>query len=86
MVVERWREWTDRDVQHRSAEERGQQLQAAVGATRGFKFGLHPSNTPEQAEAVPAIVENIVRSNDKLRFDRAHLQAIGRESLDSEVV
>jgi len=51
-----------------------------------FKFGLDYATTPEQAAAVPDIVRRIVSANDKLRFDRAHLRALGESSLDYEVV
>jgi small-conductance mechanosensitive channel len=51
-----------------------------------FKFGVTYDTTPEQAEQIPGIVEQIVKSSPKLRFDRAHLQALGDSSLDYEVV
>lgn len=51
-----------------------------------FGFGVSYDTTPEQAEAIPGVVERIVRSNDKLRFDRAHLKRFGDSSIDFEVV
>ena len=51
-----------------------------------FNFGLTYDATPEQAEAVSAIVKKLVESNDKLRFDRAHFTGFGENSLDYEVV
>ncbi|WKB52426.1 mechanosensitive ion channel family protein [Eleftheria terrae] len=51
-----------------------------------FKFGVTYDTTPEQAEAIPALVKRIVETNDKVRFDRAHLQGFGESSLDYEVV
>ncbi|AKJ28087.1 mechanosensitive ion channel family protein [Caldimonas brevitalea] len=51
-----------------------------------FKFGVTYDTAPEQAEQIPQIVQRIVASSDKLRFDRAHLQSFGESSLDYEVV
>jgi small-conductance mechanosensitive channel len=51
-----------------------------------FKFGVTYDTTPEQAEAIPAIVRRLVEANDQLRFDRAHFQGLGESSLDYEVV
>ena len=57
-------------------------------ATRrvAFSFGVAHETTPEQAEAIPGIVRSIIESSDKLRFDRAHLKAIGADALNYEVV
>ena len=51
-----------------------------------FGFGVVYGVTPEQAEAVPGIVKEIVQASDRLRFDRAHLKGFGDSSLDYEVV
>jgi small-conductance mechanosensitive channel len=51
-----------------------------------YPFGVTYDTTPEQAERIPKVVEDIVRARDKLRFDRAHLMAFGDSSLDYEVV
>ena len=51
-----------------------------------FKFGVTYNTSPAQAETIPQIVRRLVESNDKLRFDRAHLQGFGDSSLDYEVV
>jgi small-conductance mechanosensitive channel len=50
-----------------------------------FKFGVTYDTTPEQAEAVSAIVKRAVEA-DGVRFDRAHFKAFGDSSLDYEVV
>ena len=51
-----------------------------------FGFGVSYDTTPEQAEAIPGIVQSIIGECDKLRFDRAHFKAFGESSLDYEVV
>jgi small-conductance mechanosensitive channel len=50
-----------------------------------FKFGVTYDTTPEQAEAIPAIVKRAVEA-EGVRFDRAHFKAFGDSSLDYEVV
>jgi small-conductance mechanosensitive channel len=52
-----------------------------------FKFGLsHATTTPDQAEAVPALVRQAITAQQHTRFDRAHLVAFGDSTLDFEVV
>ena len=51
-----------------------------------FKFGVTYDTTPEQAEAISAIVKRLVEGNPLLRFDRAHFLGFGENSLDYEVV
>ena len=51
-----------------------------------FGFGVTYDTTPEQAEAIPAIVRKLIEAHPKLRFDRAHFKAFGASSLDYEVV
>lgn len=51
-----------------------------------FKFGVTYDTTPAQAEAIPGLIQRLVESNDKLRFDRAHFLSFGDSSLDYEVV
>lgn len=51
-----------------------------------FSFGVTYDTTPEQAEAIPAVVRKLVESHENLRFDRAHFKAFGASSLDYEVV
>lgn len=51
-----------------------------------FGFGVTYDTTPEQAEAIPALVREVVAASMKLRFDRAHFKAFGESSLDYEVV
>ena len=36
-----------------------------------FSFGVTYDTTPEQAEAIPAVVRKLVESHENLRFDRA---------------
>ena len=51
-----------------------------------FSFNV-PYETPmQEVQAIPAIVQELVESDAKLRFDRAHLQALGESSLTYEVV
>ncbi len=51
-----------------------------------FGFGVTYDTTPEQAEAIPAIVRKLIEAHPQLRFDRAHFKAFGASSLDYEVV
>lgn len=51
-----------------------------------YPFGVTYDTTPEQAQQIPKVVEDIIRASDKLRFDRAHLLGFGESSLDYEVV
>ncbi len=51
-----------------------------------FKFGVSYDTTPEQLEAIPGIVRQLIESRPSLRLDRVHFQALGANSLDFEVV
>lgn len=51
-----------------------------------FKFRVSYDTTAEQAEEISRIVERVIRANEKVRFDRAHLLAFGEEALEYEVV
>lgn len=51
-----------------------------------FGFGVAHGTPPDQLAQVPGIVEQAVRAGPKLRFDRAHLKALGPDALDFEVV
>ena len=51
-----------------------------------FKFGVTYQTSPEQLEAIPPLVTAIVTALDTLRFQRAHLVALGDSALEFEVV
>jgi small-conductance mechanosensitive channel len=51
-----------------------------------FKFGVTYDTSPDLAEAIPGVVQQLVEADGKLRFDRAHFQSFGESSLDYEVV
>jgi small-conductance mechanosensitive channel len=51
-----------------------------------FRFGVTYDTPPQLVQAIPAIVQELVASDAKLRFDRAHFCAFGDSSLDFEVV
>jgi small-conductance mechanosensitive channel len=51
-----------------------------------FTFGVTYDTTPEQAEAISAIVRSIVEASDRVRFDRAHFKGFGADALNYEVV
>lgn len=51
-----------------------------------FKFSVSNATTPEQAEAIPALVRRLIEANDKLRFDRAHLTGFRENFIDFEVI
>jgi len=51
-----------------------------------FGFGVTYQTPREQAARIPAMVREIIESQDKVRFDRAHFKAFGASSLDYEVV
>jgi small-conductance mechanosensitive channel len=51
-----------------------------------FSFGLTYDATPEQIEQVVQTVTEIVKKQEKVRFDRAHFFKFGESSLDFEVV
>ena len=51
-----------------------------------FVFRIPFDTSPDQAAEVPRIIERIVKSSDRLRFDRAHFRSFGDSSLEYEVV
>jgi small-conductance mechanosensitive channel len=51
-----------------------------------FGFGVSYDTTPEQAEAIPAVVRKLIEAQPQLQFDRAHFKSFGASSLDYEVV
>src|SRR5690606_4472235 len=51
-----------------------------------FKFRVGYDTTAAQAEEISRVVERVIRANEKVRFDRAHLLAFGAEALEYEVV
>ncbi len=57
-------------------------------ATRriAFSFGVTFDATPDQLEAIPGLVKEIIESIDKVRFDRAHFKSFGDSALNFEVV
>jgi small-conductance mechanosensitive channel len=51
-----------------------------------FQFGINYGTPPEQVEAIPALVKQLVDADPLLRFDRAHFQGFGESALNYEVV
>lgn len=51
-----------------------------------FEVALTYACSPEQARAVPKLIENIVSHQDKARFDRSHLRTFGESALEFETV
>jgi small-conductance mechanosensitive channel len=51
-----------------------------------FGFGVLYQTTPDQLEAIPPLVKDIIEDLDETRFDRAHFKGFGDSSLDFEVV
>lgn len=51
-----------------------------------FGFGVLYQTTPDQLEAIPPMVREIVESQEGARFDRAHFKSFGESSFDFEVV
>ncbi len=51
-----------------------------------FTFGVIYQTTPDQLEAIPAMVKQIVEGISSTRFDRAHFKGFGASSYDFEVV
>jgi small-conductance mechanosensitive channel len=51
-----------------------------------FTFGVVYQTTPEQLEAIPPMVREIVERTERARFDRAHFKAFGDFALIFEVV
>ncbi|WP_372719489.1 mechanosensitive ion channel family protein [Immundisolibacter sp.] len=51
-----------------------------------FGFGVLYQTSPEELEAIAAMVREIVEAQSGARFDRAHFKGFGDSSLDFEVV
>ncbi|MCE0778809.1 mechanosensitive ion channel family protein [Pseudomonas sp. NMI542_15] len=51
-----------------------------------FEFGLSYDTPTEAVKKAPVIVEEIIKSQDQVRFDRAHLRGFGKEALEFECV
>jgi small-conductance mechanosensitive channel len=51
-----------------------------------FTFGVVYQTTPDQLEAIPGMVKNIIEDLENTRFDRAHFKSFGESSYDFEVV
>ncbi|GGX32090.1 mechanosensitive ion channel protein MscS [Pigmentiphaga litoralis] len=51
-----------------------------------FQFGVTYDCTASQAKQIPQLVESIIRSIDRTRFDRSHFKGFGDSSLDFETV
>ncbi len=50
------------------------------------QVGVSYSTTKRQLERIPEMVKEILTSNSKVRFDRAHFKSFGESSLDFEIV
>lgn len=51
-----------------------------------FGFGVVYQISPEQLASIPELIEAVVKTVPKTRFERAHFKAFGASSLDFEVV
>jgi small-conductance mechanosensitive channel len=51
-----------------------------------FSFGVIYQTSHEQLKQIPGMVRDIIQSQDKTRFDRAHFKEYGDSSLNFEVV
>jgi small-conductance mechanosensitive channel len=51
-----------------------------------FEFALPQECSTEQLRQVPVIVENIIKAQEKTRFDRAHFRGFGESTLEFETV
>ncbi|MDG9883778.1 mechanosensitive ion channel family protein [Pseudomonas sp. GD04058] len=51
-----------------------------------FEFGLSYDTPTEAVKQAPEIVEQAIRAQDQVRFDRAHLRGFGKEALEFECV
>lgn len=51
-----------------------------------FEFALPHECSLEQVKQVPAIVERIIRAQEKTRFDRSHFRGFGESALEFETV
>lgn len=51
-----------------------------------FEFGLSYDTPTEAVKQAPAIVEEAIKAQQQVRFDRAHLRGFGKEALEFECV
>ncbi|MQG94672.1 mechanosensitive ion channel family protein [Pseudomonas sp. MN1F] len=51
-----------------------------------FEFGLSYDTPTEAVKAAPGIVEEAIKAQEQVRFDRAHLRGFGKEALEFECV
>ena len=51
-----------------------------------FKFGVTYNTSPDQLQAIPAMLKEIIEGLPNVRFDRAHFSGFGDSSLDFDVV
>lgn len=51
-----------------------------------FSFGVIYQTPPDKLRAIPAMVREIIESNEMCRYDRCHFKAFGSSSLDFETV
>ncbi len=51
-----------------------------------FEFGLSYDTPTEAVKKAPAIVEEAIKAQGQVRFDRAHLRGFGKEALEFECV
>jgi len=51
-----------------------------------FTLGVKFETSPDKLAAIPAMIREIVEREEPIRFDRAHFQAIGDNSMKFEVV
>ncbi len=56
--------------------------------TRRIQFALRasPSTPPQLAAKVPAMLGEIIKRRDKVRFDRAHLKTVDQNWIEYEIV
>lgn len=51
-----------------------------------FSFGVTYDTSPDDLEAIPGLLREIISAREGLRFDRAHFKTFAASSLDFEVV
>jgi len=51
-----------------------------------FTFGVLYQTPPDQLEAIPPLVKDIIQNLENTRFDRAHFKGFGASSYDFEIV
>ncbi|MDE2162377.1 MAG: mechanosensitive ion channel family protein [Alphaproteobacteria bacterium] len=51
-----------------------------------FAIGVTYDTPPEKLEAIPAMIHDAIKANDRTRFDRAHFKDFGDSSLNFETV